>query len=114
MFFAAVAENPIITKATYKRDKKEKSSSSATDKSKSSKHESMMEDQRMLLLKVDEEQAKLGEDPHDRKSDYTYAELLDRVMLILHANNPDLIEKKRRNMKPPECRVHRHRMSMYR
>jgi len=89
-------------KKKKKRDKKEKSSSSATDKSKSSKHESMMEDQRMLLLKVDEEPSQIGGRPARPKIGLHYAELLDRVMLILHANNPDLIEKKRRNMKPPQ------------
>lgn len=41
-------------------------------------------------------------DAHDRKADYTYSGLLDRVVGILHAHNPDLIEKKRRNMKPPQ------------
>eukprot|EP01082_Thalassiosira_pseudonana_P006704 g6210.t1 g6210 contig20:1093430-1093759(+) len=29
-------------------------------------------------------------------------DMLDRVMGILHAQNPDLIEKKRRTMKPPQ------------
>ncbi|KAL3764453.1 hypothetical protein ACHAW5_000117 [Stephanodiscus triporus] len=42
------------------------------------------------------------DDMHDRKADYTYEDMLDRVMGILHAQNPDLIEKKRRTMKPPQ------------
>ena len=42
------------------------------------------------------------DDIHDRKADYTYEDMLDRVMGILHAQNPDLIEKKRRTMKPPQ------------
>lgn len=41
-------------------------------------------------------------DEDDRKADYSYTELLDRVIDLLHSNNPDLIEKKRRNMKPPQ------------
>lgn len=41
-------------------------------------------------------------DEHDRKADYTYSDLLDRVVTTLQAQNPDLIEKKRRNMKPPQ------------
>ena len=41
-------------------------------------------------------------DEHDRKAEYSYSDLLDRVVDILTSNNPDLIEKKRRNMKPPQ------------
>lgn len=41
-------------------------------------------------------------DSYDRKADYSYSDLLDRVVGILHSQNPDLIEKKRRNMKPPQ------------
>lgn len=41
-------------------------------------------------------------DEHDKKADYSYGELLERVVEILHSNNPDLMEKKRRNMKPPQ------------
>jgi translation initiation factor 2 subunit 2 len=33
---------------------------------------------------------------------YTYAQLLNRVVDLLHANNPDLIEKRRYTMKPPQ------------
>lgn len=40
-------------------------------------------------------------DEHDRKSDYTYSDLLDRVVDILHSNNPD-IGGRRRTMKPPQ------------
>jgi len=41
-------------------------------------------------------------DEHDKKADHTYGELLERVVDMLHSNNPDLMEKKRRNMKPPQ------------
>jgi translation initiation factor 2 subunit 2 len=41
-------------------------------------------------------------DVYDRKAEYTYEDMLDRVMGILHAQNPDLIEKKRRTMMPPQ------------
>ena len=41
-------------------------------------------------------------DTYDRKAEYTYEDMLDRVMGILHAQNPDLIEKKRRTMMPPQ------------
>jgi translation initiation factor 2 subunit 2 len=33
---------------------------------------------------------------------YTYSQLLNRVVDFLHANNPDLIEKRRYTMKPPQ------------
>jgi len=38
----------------------------------------------------------------DDATDYTYAELLSRVMAQLHANNPELTEKRRYVMKPPQ------------
>ena len=40
----------------------------------------------------------LGVDPPQ----YTYSQLLNRVVDFLHANNPDLIEKRRYTMKPPQ------------
>jgi translation initiation factor 2 subunit 2 len=43
-----------------------------------------------------------ADDTYDRKAEYTYEDMLDRVMGILHAQNPDLIEKKRRTMMPPQ------------
>ena len=33
---------------------------------------------------------------------YTYSQLLNRVVDLLHQNNPDLIEKRRYTMKPPQ------------
>ena len=54
------------------------------------------------LIADDEARQEVTQDDYDRKADYTYSELLDRVVGILHAHNPDLIEKKRRNMKPPQ------------
>uniref|UniRef100_A0A7S1FNS5 Translation initiation factor IF2/IF5 domain-containing protein n=1 Tax=Corethron hystrix TaxID=216773 RepID=A0A7S1FNS5_9STRA len=41
-------------------------------------------------------------DPADREASYTYSELLDRVLDSIHANNPDLAERKRRKMQPPQ------------
>merc|ERR1712226_103868 len=59
----------------------------------------LSEQQRMLM---EQDKAQETEDPHDRKAQYTYEELLDRVVNVLQANNPDLVEKKRRNIKPPQ------------
>jgi translation initiation factor 2 subunit 2 len=78
-----------------KSDKKPKSSDSATD-------DAAMAAQQARLL---EEHTKFDTDfpdEHDRKAEYSYSDLLDRVVDIITTNNPDLIEKKRRNMKPPQ------------
>ena len=53
-----------------------------------------------MLLEQDKEQER--DDPYDRKAEYTYEELLERVVNLLQAHNPELIEKKRRNIKPPQ------------
>jgi len=42
------------------------------------------------------------EDTFDRKGSYVYGELLDLVVDLLHTNNPALVEKKKRNIKPPQ------------
>merc|ERR1712087_247402 len=65
------------------------------------------EEQKALLMMEEVNQMKDSsgndqDDPYDQKAEYTYPILLDRIMNILHAQNPDLIEKKRRNMKPPQ------------
>jgi translation initiation factor 2 subunit 2 len=59
----------------------------------------MSEQDRMLL---EQDMLQERDDPYDRKAEYTYEELLDRVVNLLQANNPDLVEKKRRNIKPPQ------------
>ena len=41
-------------------------------------------------------------DPYDRHADYTYTELLDRLLYTIQTHNPHLVEKKRRNIKPPQ------------
>jgi translation initiation factor 2 subunit 2 len=57
--------------------------------------------QEALLLQQDKEQDGDG-DPYDRKAEYTYEELLERVVEMLQMNNPALVEKKKRNIKPPQ------------
>jgi len=59
-------------------------------------------EQRRLLSEESDALEKKFPDKYDRKSIYTYSDLLDRVINILHSKNPDLMEKKRRNMKPPQ------------
>ena len=99
-----------LSKKKKKKKKKDKSSkpksADGSPGGDAGASEAEMAEQRTLLA-VDEEMqeggpANEGGDPHDRKAEYTYSELLDRVVGILHAHNPDLIEKKRRNMKPPQ------------
>jgi translation initiation factor 2 subunit 2 len=41
----------------------------------------------------------------DRRADYSYGELLDRVVDLLRANNPDLVDKKRTRIKPPQLQT---------
>jgi translation initiation factor 2 subunit 2 len=89
-------------KKKKKKDKKEKDSSSGGDAAAAGgADDSRFDEQRRLIL---EQENAHGEenDTYDRKAEYTYEDMLDRVMGILHAQNPDLIEKKRRTMKPPQ------------
>ena len=63
-------------------------------------------DQERLLKELDQAQELDGEQGElDRRADYTYEELLDRVIDLLQANNPDLIEKKRTKIKPPQLQL---------
>ena len=45
------------------------------------------------------------DDPDDQKADYSYEDLLDRVVDLLQANNPDLVQKKRTRIKPPQLQL---------
>ena len=45
------------------------------------------------------------EDPYDRKAEYTYDELLEKIVDLLQTNNPALVEKKKRNIKPPQLQL---------
>jgi len=93
-----------------KKDKKDKSSkASSSDSATTGKTGAVSAEEQRKLLLLDEaingaKDASGNDqvDTYDKKAEYTYAVLLDRVMNTLHAQNPDLIEKKRRNMKPPQ------------
>lgn len=84
------------------KKKKKKKKKAATSDTKEDSPEAAGDDslQRTLLQREDEAQER--PDPFDRRGEYTYEELLDRVVHLLHANNPDLVDKKRRNIKPPQ------------
>ena len=68
-------------------------------------------EQQRLLTELDAAQ-EVG-DPNDRKADYTYEELLERVVDLLRANNPDLVEKKRTRIKPPQMQTISSRKCMW-
>jgi translation initiation factor 2 subunit 2 len=68
-------------------------------------------EQQRLLAELDAAQ-EVG-DPDDRKADYTYEELLERVVDLLQANNPDLVEKKRTRIKPPQMQTISSRKCMW-
>lgn len=97
-------------KKKVKKDKKEKApkSSSGGSATTGKTGSVTVEEQRQLLLEHEaingskDSSGNDQEDAYDKKANYTYPVLLDRIMNILHAQNPDLIEKKRRNMKPPQ------------
>jgi translation initiation factor 2 subunit 2 len=59
--------------------------------------------QQALLLEQDQLQEQAcGGSSSASSSLYTYEELLDRVVTLLNQHNPDLVDKKRRNIKPPQ------------
>jgi len=43
----------------------------------------------------------VGDDEGDGEADYTYEQLLSRIMKKIHKNHPDLVEKRQYVMKPP-------------
>jgi translation initiation factor 2 subunit 2 len=82
-----------------KKKKKKPKEEEAKDADEAGTAGDMGEQDRMLL---EQDMLQERDDPYDRKAEYTYEELLDRVVNLLQANNPDLVEKKRRNIKPPQ------------
>jgi translation initiation factor 2 subunit 2 len=61
--------------------------------------------QRQLLMEYDAQQEEACRDEDDVHAEYTYDVLLDKVVDLLHANNPDLVEKKRTRIKPPQLQM---------
>lgn len=90
-----------------KKKKKKKSSSSKSDKGSSSPTAAAVDlsEQQQLLLELDQQQDELLSMDDDRKASYSYEELLDRVVDLLTANHPDLVEKKRTRIKPPQLQL---------
>jgi translation initiation factor 2 subunit 2 len=87
-----------------KNDKDEKASTTAVAVASSTGlSPEIIEQQRRMLEEQDAAQE--IDDPDDNKASYTYSDLLDRVVDLLQANNPDLVEKKRTRIKPPQLQM---------
>ena len=80
-------------KKKKKKDKKEKDAS-ATSSADDGDDDAKFAEQRRLIAELENAHGEEN-DAYDKKADYAYEDMLDRVMGILHAQNPDLIEKKR-------------------
>lgn len=92
-------------KKSSKKSKSEKKEAAGGDDDGAAGGEEAASDyfaeQQRRLLEQEEKFESEFVDEHDRKADYTYSDLLDRVVDILHSNNPD-IGGRRRTMKPPQ------------
>lgn len=97
---ADVAAMLDLSKKKKKKKKKEKKEG---DKKSSNEGKADLSGQQAMLLEQDRLQE--TEDPYDRQAEYTYEELLDRVVDILTTKNPSLVEKKKRNIKPPQLQL---------
>lgn len=92
----------LTSKKKKKKKKKGSSSSSKKNEVVSSSSGGAVDVSEQQQLLADQDAAQERDDPSDRKADYTYNELLERVVDLLQANNPELVDKKRRNIKPPQ------------
>eukprot|EP00536_Pseudo-nitzschia_multiseries_P015452 jgi/Psemu1/246866/estExt_Genewise1.C_8900012 len=84
-----------------KKKKKKKTEKEASSGATGSSSDADLTAQQALLREQDEAQDCV-EDPYDRKGEYVYGELLDLVVDLLQTNNPALVDKKKRNIKPPQ------------
>lgn len=103
-----------LGKKKKKKKSKKTSSSSSSGGDKAKSDDAMattgdkagavdVEEQQRMLREQDDAQDVGG--PDDRRADYTYDELLERVVELLQVNNPDLVEKKRTRIKPPQLQL---------
>merc|ERR1711933_6723 len=84
-----------------KKKKKKKKADKESGSSGAAASGADMSAQEALLAEEDAAQ-EVVEDSFDRKGQYAYEELLDLVVDLLQTNNPALVEKKKRNIKPPQ------------
>lgn len=88
-----------------KKKKKKAGSKKAKEEAAESSGDADMSEQQRMLQEEDEKQDAMTDDVEDRKADYSYGELLERVVDLLQTNNPDLVEKKRTRIKPPQLQL---------
>ena len=98
---ADVAAMLDLSKKKKKKKKKESGDAEGGASTKPSASAADLSGQQLLLEEQDKEQ-ELFDEP---VADYTYEDLLDRVAALLQANNPDLVEKKRTRIKPPQLQL---------
>ncbi len=84
-----------------KADKKKDGESKDSDSAKKSGNDAYYDEQRRRLAEEIEEFENAYPDEFDKKADYTYTDLLDRVVDILTSNNPEE-KNSRRKMQPPK------------
>uniref|UniRef100_A0A7R9WNC3 Translation initiation factor IF2/IF5 domain-containing protein n=1 Tax=Craspedostauros australis TaxID=1486917 RepID=A0A7R9WNC3_9STRA len=84
------------------KKKKKKKKKSSSDKKDSGKKEAAADLSGQKGMLAEQDALQEVEDQYDRKAEYTYEELLDKVVDLLQVNNPALVEKKKRNIKPPQ------------
>ena len=100
-----VEEADVAAMLDLSKKKKKKKKDSKKDKSSSGSGgdagKADLSGQAALLAEQDAAQ-EIVEDTFDRKADYTYDELLEKVVDLLQTHNPQLVEKKKRNIKPPQ------------
>jgi translation initiation factor 2 subunit 2 len=87
-----------------KKKKKKKTKESKSGDGKDAEGGADLDGQQALLAEQDSAQ-EVSEDPYDRKAEYTYDELLNKIVDLLQTNNPALVEKKKRNIKPPQLQL---------
>lgn len=89
--------------ATSKKEGTTSTTSAGTSGSGLGLSPEVIEEQQRRLMEQD--QAQEINDPDDAKASYTYDELLDRAVGLLQANNPDLVDRKRTRIKPPQLQM---------
>lgn len=101
---ADVAAMLDLSKKKKKKKKKDKSKDADSSAKQTAGKGADLDGQEAMLADQDAAQEIL-EDPYDRKAEYTYDELLEKIVDLLQTNNPALVEKKKRNIKPPQLQL---------
>jgi len=91
--------------SSKKKKKKKKKKDSSKDVSDGAAVGGADDDAQAALLAEQDSAQEAVEDTYDNKAEYTYDQLLDLVVDLLLTNNPALIEKKKRNIKPPQMQM---------